>query len=58
MQNRLRHLGPEDVRATGIIVDCPNKWYSARYRLAWFLIRLGGRIGGFRSVRFIKRANW
>jgi hypothetical protein len=50
---RILRIGQEAVSNLVIVVKC-RKSFKLRFRLAMSLMRVAGRIGGFKSVKVIR----
>ncbi len=50
---RILRIGQEAVSNLVIVVTC-RKSFKLRFRLAMYLMRVAGRIGGFKSVKVIR----
>jgi hypothetical protein len=50
---RILRIGQEAVSKLVIVVKC-GKIFKFRFRLAMCLMRIAGRIGGFKSVKVIR----
>jgi hypothetical protein len=50
---RILRIGQEAVSNLVIVVRC-RKLFKLRFRLAMCLMRIAGRIGGFKSVKVIR----
>lgn len=52
-ETRILRIGQEVVSDLLIVVKC-GKIYKIRFRVAMALMRLAGRIGGFKSVKVVR----
>ena len=50
---RILRIGQDAVSSLVIVVKC-RKMFKLRFRLAMCLMRIAGRIGGFKSVKVIR----